>query len=67
MPFGIQIGIKLFRKETTDHENDLPAQEEAENGGARIQKENVHKERKKRSQEKKTERQKETFRLICHA
>ena len=56
---------KLFRKESCDNETDISAKEKTENERTRFQKENGFQERQKRSEEKKSKRQKETHCLIC--
>lgn len=53
-----------FRRENNQYENDFTAEEAAENEGTRLQKENVYQERQKRSEEKKSKRQKEINCLI---
>ena len=53
-----------FRRENNQYENDFTAEEAAENEGTRLQKENVHQEWQKRSEEKKSKRQKEINCLI---
>ena len=53
-----------FRRENNQYENDFTAEEAAENEGTRLQKENVYQEWQKRSEEKKSKRQKEINCLI---
>ena len=53
-----------FRRENNQYENDFTAEEAAENEGTRLQKENVYQEWQKRSEEKKSKRQKESNCLI---
>ena len=60
----IQMDTKQFEKGELTDENDFTAEKETENEGARLQKENVYEERQKRFEEKKSQRQKETDRLM---
>ena len=59
--------ILKLRKETDCYENDLSAKEKTENERTRFQKENGYEERQKRSEEKKSKRQKEINCLILLA
>ena len=64
-PWNLEGTEEIYKEEVNRNETDISAEEPAENEGARLQKENGHQEWQKRSQEKKSEGQKEPDRLVC--